>query len=73
MKWFVYSNASYYPDAVLVDAESVEAVVEAVQANGYPSVIEGLAIFPLDALALWRGQQLSEGTEPIENALEVLP
>jgi hypothetical protein len=68
-QWFVYSNATYYPDAAIVEADDLAGLYAALAAEGYPSVREGLAIFPLDAIAEWRGQ----GGESITEALTVLP
>jgi len=61
-KWFVYSNATYYPDAVVVEADTPEAAV-AVVFPDYPTRGggDGVAVFPLDALAMWDKDE-SRGT-----------
>lgn len=61
MKWFVYSNTTYYPGAVVVEAETAEEAKLMHYAHDHDG--DGLAVFPLDALALW------EGDRPIEEEL----
>jgi hypothetical protein len=53
-KWFVYSNTTYYPDAVVIEADTAE---EAARSHYAYDPVEGMAVFPLDALALWQGER----------------
>jgi hypothetical protein len=52
-RWFVYNNESYYPDAVIVEADTAEAALNAYKAETRHLGFHGIAVFPLDALALW--------------------
>lgn len=53
MKWFIYDNETYYPDATIVEAATAEGALEAYQAEYKSTAYNGIAVFPMDALALW--------------------
>jgi hypothetical protein len=63
MKWFVYSNETYYPYAKVIEAADVEG---ALADFGVTARHEGVAVFPLEALAHWQ----SGLDQSIEEALE---
>lgn len=65
MKWFVYSHDTYYPKAFVIEAESPEAANERMSELSIAAGFHGIAVFPLDALALWTHGR----DEPIEEAL----
>lgn len=46
--WFVYSNATYYPEGMLVEAETPSAAAMAAQQRGLPQD-EGVVVFPWEA------------------------
>jgi hypothetical protein len=67
MLWFVYRNPTYYPDAMLVEAETADDAVEAMKEEGFPvNEWDGCAIFKLDDMAKWIGNQ------PPKEMLDVL-
>jgi hypothetical protein len=61
-RWFVYDNETYYPSAEIVEADTAEEALDAYKAERRSLGFHGIAVFPLDALALWTYGYASEAS-----------